>query len=165
MGWGNKLLHGLEIAGGVGLIVGTGGAATPYGIGLITGGAGGLVQDFAGDSAQKTQQQATDAAKAGNAQALSQQQALLSPYAGAGTGALNNLQSLMGGASFTPPPGALTTGPTLTTGPGVRTSAQGVPTGQTAVPRDPNAMIRLADGSIVPASSLAALNRSSVRTN
>lgn len=164
MGWGSKLLHGAEIAGGVALIAGTGGAATPWALPVIAGGAGGLVQDFAGDSAQKTQQAATDAASAANKAALDRQSAILGPYAGAGNAALGNLASLMGGTPFGLPAGAQAQGPTLTQGPGVRDASQGTPTGQTAVPRDPNAVIRLADGSIVPASSLAALNRSSVRT-
>lgn len=155
-------------AAGAGTAATTGGfslgSLTPS---LISAGeslAGKYFQDRAGNKAVAAQQAATDQARAANAQALAEQRALLGPYTGAGTAALSNLSALVGGAPFTPPPGSMPTGPTLTQGQGMRNVTQGTPTGITAVPRDPNAMIRLADGSIVPASSLAALNRSSVRT-
>jgi len=164
MGWMSKLAHIGEAVGGVALTATGAGAAV--GVPLIAAGAGGLAQDFAGDSAQKQQQAATDAASKNFQTATNQSQALLSPYAGVGQGALNNLASLgFPSGPGTLPAGATPTGPTLTMAPGTRNASQGTPTGQTAVPRDPNALVKLADGTVVPASSLAALNRSSVRTN
>lgn len=166
MGWGSKLAHIGEIAGGVALEIGTAGAATPYAVPLIASGGSGLVQDFAGDKAQKQQQQATDAASKIDNQALAQQTALLSPYAAQGNASLQNLGMLMGGAQPSLPPGStVPPTPTITQGPDQRGLAQtGAYVGQ-ATARDPNAFVRLADGSVVPAGSLAALNHSTVRAN
>lgn len=161
MGWGSKLLHIAEAAGGVGLEIGTAGAATPYALPLIAGGAAGLVQDFKGDSAQKAQQTATNQALNLQKSALTNQTALLSPYAGIGATGLGNLYSLVGGA---PPQAGVVpsqTVPASQMGPGVRKVSQGTPTGITAVPRGSVPMVTLPNGQQVPASSLAALNQSS----
>jgi hypothetical protein len=166
MGWLSKLAHIGEAVGGVGLLAVTGGAAAPYAIPLIAGGAGGFVQDLAGDSAQKTLQKGTDAATAANNAALAKQQGLLNPYVAQGGASLQNLGSLMGGA---PPQGmgAMVAPTGVTTPTGMAdpraVAMTGTPTGTTAVPRAN--FVTLPDGRTVPAGSLAALNQSSVRAN